>query len=1139
MSVRVALHHVTRYAYDRAVELAPHIVRLRPAPHTRTPILSYSLKVFPEKHFLNWQQDPFGNWQARLVFDPPESRELRVEVDLVADLVALNPFDFFVDPAAEKLPIVYDPELAHELGPYLEVRERGTRLDTLLGRIRDDIARPGRRSLDVLIDINQLIQRSLRYDIRMEPGVFTPEETLERGHGSCRDFAWLMVNVLRSLGFAARFVSGYSIQLVADQPPRDGGPAGVNADCTDLHAWAEVYLPGAGFIGFDATSGLACGEGHIPLACSPDPRSAAPITGAFGFEAKHDDDKVKEQFGFDMRVLRIEDRPRPTKPLTADQWRALLACGDEVERELVQNDVRLSMGGEPTFVAADDPEGAEWNMTADGPTKRGYADRLIRRLERCFAPGGMLHHGQGKWYPGEPLPRWAFSCYFRRDGEPLWNDPSLLARDEDRAGHGVREAEQFAKALARRLEIEPGNVQAAFEDVFYYMWRERRLPVNVDPFESRLEDPQERERIRRVFERGLQTEVGYALPLRASVTKSGLRWVSGQWFLRAERMYLLPGDSPMGYRLPLDSLPWSAPEDTEQHFEIDPFAPRGLLPARSTLRLQRVGEALHEADDAARDAKLVPLQSAAGGTAPALRGGASSRGVVRSALCIEPRDGILRVFLPPVAELEAFVELIAAIEDTARVLGLPVQLEGYHPPKDPRLERLQVTPDPGVIEVNIHPTRSWRDLVDVTTVLYAEARECGLSTEKFMIDGRHSGTGGGNHFTLGGATAADSPFLRRPDVLRSLLSYWLDHPSLSYLFSGLFVGPTSQAPRMDEARHDSLYELEIAFETLAAQTQLPGAAEPPPWLVDRLFRHLLIDASGNTHRTEMCIDKLYSPDSSAGRQGLVELRAFEMPPDARMSCAAQLLVRGLVATFWRKPYTRRPTRWGTQLLDRFMLPHFVAQDFRDVLRDLRVAGFAFDSGWYDAQYEFRFPLLGRIAVDGIELELRQAIEPWHVLGEEGGTAGTVRYVDSSVERVQVLARNLVGSRYVVTCNNRRVPMHPTGTSGEFVAGVRYRAWKPATALHPTIEPHTPLVLELLDTWSEHALGGCTYHAVHPGGRAYHVFPHNALEAEARRVSRFWPFGHSLGSRSTPPPEVNRDLPLTLDLRRAPPKSSLM
>ena len=1122
MSVRVALRHVTHYAYDRVVELAPHVVRLRPAPHTRTPILAYSLRVTPEKHFLNWQQDAFGNWQARLVFDPAQARELKVEVDLVAELVAVNPFDFFTEPDAERVPLRYEPLLARELAPYLETTAAGPRFSALLGRIRDDIARPGRLNIDVLVEINQLVQRSLRYDIRMEPGVFAPEETLERGHGSCRDFAWLMVNALRGLGFAARFVSGYSIQLVADQPPRGDGPAGVSADCTDLHAWAEVYLPGAGFVGLDATSGLLCGEGYIPLACTPDPRSAAAITGSFGFEPREKGDKVKETFAFDMRVVRIEDRPRPTKPLSNAQWQALCDTGDIVERALVAQDVRLSMGGEPTFVAIDDPDGDEWNTAALGPTKHVYADQLLRRLQQRFAPGGMLHHGQGKWYPGEPLPRWAYSCYFRRDGEPLWQDPKLCARDDAPPGHGARDAERFAIRIAERLGVNATHMQPAYEDVYYHLWRERRLPVNVDPFDSCLDDPRERDRLRKVFERGLDAVVGYALPLRANGVGSELRWESGPWFLRAERMYLLPGDSAMGYRLPLDSLPWSAPGDLEPNFEVDLFSPRAALPPCAQLRTQRWS---HAGTAAA---------SGASGTTPATTApGAqrSAQGVVRTALCIEPRDGILRVFLPPVAELEAFVALIAAIESVAGELGLPVQIEGYHPPKDERLERIQVTPDPGVIEVNIHPTRNWRDLVGVTTALYDDARACGLASEKFMLDGRHVGTGGGNHFTLGGATPADSPFLRRPDLLRSLLAYWLDHPSLSYLFSGLFVGPTSQAPRVDEARHDSLYELDIAFQTLASH---PG--EPPPWLVDRVFRNLLIDASGNTHRTELCIDKLYSPDSATGRQGLVELRAFEMPPDARMSCAAQLLVRALVAHFSRTPYTRRPMRWGMQLLDRFMLPHFVAQDFQDVLDDLDRAGFPFDANWYTAQHEFRFPLLGRIAGDGVELELRQAIEPWHVLGEETAPGGIVRYVDTSVERVQVIARNLIGSRHVLACNGRRVPLHPTGATGEYVAGVRYRAWKPPTALHPTIEPHAPLVFDLIDTWSEHAIAGCTYHAAHPGGRAYDVFPHNALEAEGRRASRFWPFGHQPGSAPVPPPEPNSDFPLTLDLRRTSPGS---
>ncbi len=1112
MGIRVALHHTTYYTYDRPVLLGPHVVRLRPAPHSRTPVTAYALKVTPGEHFLNWQQDPFSNWQARFVF-PKLTRELKVEVDLVADLTTINPFDFFLEEDAEHVPFTYEPALERELMPYLERGEGGARFAQLVGRVRDDIARPARRTIDVLVDINQLIQRSLRYDIRMEPGVFAPEETLTRGHGSCRDFAWLMVHVLRELGFAARFVSGYSIQLVADQKPVDG-PAGVSEDVTDLHAWTEVYLPGAGWIGLDATSGLMCGEGHIPLACTAEPGSAAPITGAYSWHAEDDDDKVQEHFAFSMEVTRIEDRPRPTKPFSDAQWEQLIACGDQVERSLAAGDVRLTLGGEPTFVAMDDPEGDEWNTTALGPTKRRYADQLVKRLQHRFAPGGLLHHGQGKWYPGEPLPRWAFSCYFRRDGEPVWRDRSLFADEAHPPGHGAAEADALMRELVGRLALGQQFVIPGYEDTFYYLWRERRLPVNVDPLDAKLEDEQERARLRRVFETGLHATTGYAVPLRPYWDRDRLAWESGRWFLRGERMYLTPGDSPMGFRLPLDSLPWQAPGDMPLSLPRDPMAPRTILPSRKAL-----GEPRGEKGAA----ETVPRTSPAN---PPLPGrGMSAGDLVRTALCIEPRDGILHVFMPPLMMLEEYLDLIAHVEESAAALELPVQIEGYHPPSDHRLERIQVTPDPGVIEVNIHPSRSWREVVSNTLALYEEARECRLATDKFMIDGRHAGTGGGNHITLGGPTPADSPFLRRPDLLRSMTAYWLNHPSLSYLFSGLFVGPTSQAPRLDEARQDSLYELDIAYGVLR------DSDSPPPWLVDRALRHLLVDVTGNTHRTEMCIDKMYSPDSASGRQGLLELRAFEMPPDSKMSCAAQLLVRGLLGWFWREPYQRQVVRWGTSLIDRWMLPHFVHQDFADVIDDLRNAGFPFDAPWFEPQYEFRFPFLGRVAHAGVELELRQAIEPWHVLGEQPGGGGTVRYVDSSVERLQVLVRNMTDPRHAVTCNGRRVPLHPTGTAGEYVAGVRYRAWQPPTALHPTIPVHAPLVFDLLDEWSDRSLGGCTYHVAHPGGLAHDKFPRNALEAESRRVARFFPFGHTLGRAPVPPLTRSEELPLTLDLRR--------
>ncbi len=1113
MTIRVALHHTTRYRYDRPVQLAPHVVRLRPAPHTRTPITAYSLKVTPSEHFLNWQQDPFGNFQARLVFTKP-SQELCVEVDLVATMTVVNPFDFFLEESSEHWPIYYEPGLFNDLKPYLTPFETGPKFSQLVGTVLDKYARKERRTIDVLVDINQLVQRSLRYDIRMEPGVFEPEEALTRGHGSCRDSAWLLVNVLRKLGLAARFVSGYSIQLAADQKPLEG-PSGVTEDCCDLHAWAEVYLPGAGWVGLDATSGLWCGEGHIPLACTPDPSSAAPIFGSFGFPKRSEDDKVEETFEVQMKVTRVEDRPRPTKSYTDAQWDAIVACGDQVERALAAGDVRLTMGGEPTFVSVDDPEAPEWNVAATGGSKERLADELARRVLKRFAPGGLLHHGQGKWYPGEPLPRWALSCYFRRDSEPVWKDPSRIAGEKPEKPLKPEAAETLVRALAKSLGVSEQLVIPGYEDTLYYLWRERNLPSNVDPFDNKLDDAQERTRLRRVFEQGLKAVVGYALPLVATELPTGPRWLSAPWFMREQRMYLTPGDSPMGYRLPLDRLPWTAPEERSGLWQRDPMDTRGGLPSRHALSQPQPGML-------GAGSRTPPLPAAP-------RQGSSAEGIVRQALCVELRHGVLHVFMPPVATLEAYLELVSKIEDVVTELDLTVRIEGYGAPSDSRLERIQVTPDPGVIEVNIHPARSWRELVSNTLALYEDARETRLGTDKFMIDGRHTGTGGGNHVVLGGPTPADSPLLRRPDLLRSLTSYWLNHPSLSYLFSGMCIGPTSQAPRIDEARHDALYELEIAF---GAMPQRNGT--PAPWLVDRLFRHLLVDVTGNTHRTELCIDKLYSPDSAAGRQGLLELRAFEMPPDGRMSCAQQLLVRGLVAWFWREPYERAPIRWGTALIDRFMLPAFVSQDFADVIDDLKRAGMPLERAWFQPHFEFKYPRYGNIAVNGVDLELRQALEPWHVLGEEQGASGTVRYVDASVERMQVRARGLTDTRHVIACNGRRVPLYPTGRSGEFVAGVRYRAWQPPSALHPTIPVQAPLRFDVIDTWSGRAVGGCQYHVSHPGGRAFETLPRNALEAESRRVARFLPYGHTPGAIATPDEETSRELPLTLDLRRPAP-----
>jgi uncharacterized protein (DUF2126 family)/transglutaminase-like putative cysteine protease len=1111
VTLTVALEHRTDYRFDRPVVIHPHVVRLRPAPHCRTPITAYSLTIQPSGHFVNWQQDPFGNHVARLVF-PERASSLTVVVDLVAELTVVNPFDFFLEEYAERFPFAYGPTLAGDLEPYLARPERdhvepGSPLDRWVEAFR--ASGPQRRVVDLLVELNARLAADVAYSVRLQPGVQTPDETLTLGVGSCRDSAWLLVAILRRLGLAARFVSGYLVQLRADQLSLDG-PSGPDRDFTDLHAWTEVYLPGAGWVGLDPTSGLFAGEGHLPLSATPHPSTAAPITGAT--------EPCEVEFSFSNTVRRIHEDPRVTRPYDDGTWQRVDRLGREVDAALHRGDVRLTQGGEPTFVSVADMESAEWTTDADGPGKRRLAADLVGRLKQLWAPGGVVHHGQGKWYPGEPLPRWQSTIFWRADAVPLWGDPALLAvprpdgeRAEDRGDlpDGADPAAHIAAGVARRLGLPPAVVQPAYEDGRYEAWRRSMLPDGEPDGDAEPAEPD-------AVSAG-EMPSGWVVPMFRHPDED--RWATTHWRTRRGRIVLTPGSSPAGLRLPLDSIAWTPPPEPAHR---DPFEPRPALPARGS----GGGTGAADVDPADIDPAAV-LQA---GEAP------------RTALVAEARGGLVHVFLPPLTHLEHAVELLAAIEAAARDAGTPVVLEGYPLPSDHRLRTVSVTPDPGVVEVNLPPAAGWDELVTLTHQLYSEARLARLGTEKFDLDGTHTGTGGGNHITLGGPTPADSPLLRRADLLRSMVAFWQHHPSLSFLFSGRFIGPTSQAPRVDEARPESLYELQIAFAELdrLAGPDVPEHTRPGPWLADRLFRHLLTDLTGNTHRAEFCIDKLYSPDSPRGRLGLLELRAFEMPPHPQMALVQALLIRALVARFWAVPYRADPVRWGTDLHDRFMLPAWAAADLDDVLADLREHGFDFDPAWFEPFLAFRFPRIGDVEVAGVELRLHQALEPWHVLGEEASSGGTARYVDSSVERLQVSAAGLVPGRHLVTCNGIPVPLHPVaGAAGRLVGGVRYRAWAPPSALHPSIGIHHPLVVDLIDLWNGRSLGGCTYHVVHPGGRSFERYPVNAAEAEARRARRFLTTGHTPGPvdvaalRAAAARAVAAEFPMTLDLRRHP------
>ena len=1059
--MRLLVQHRSLYRYGAPAALGPHTVRLRPATHARAAIESYSLTISPENQ-IRWQQDPYGNHVARVVFrSGTRVAALDILVELAVDVRPVNPFDFFLDDRCERVPFDYPPELVADLSPFLEQPPSSPRLDAFLAELP-----AGGATVPLVVELNQIVNRRIAYVIREEAGIWTPDETLAAGRGSCRDSAALLVAALRSRGLAARFASGYLVQLT-DEGMIPDQPRGVGRDVVDLHAWAEVYLPGAGWIGLDATSGLLTGEGHIPLCCTAQPAAAAPIEGT--------SDSPASEVRFEIHLGRIGHEPRPTAPYSDEVWEALLAAGDRVDTGL--RGLALTAGGEPTFNSREHADAPEWNTDALGETKWSQGLRLATELRQRLAPGAAILRRQGKWYPGESLPRWLLEVVGRSDRRPIWRDDAFPERRAD--------ATRLARTVAARLELA-GSLMAAFEDPWRHLQEEAKLPVDVDPLGADLDDPEERRRLARVLDRGLGREAGWVLPLARA---PGGSWRSEDWRFRRERLYLIPGDSPIGLRLPLGSLPPVPPEEEPE--PDDPPDPRQAKVATRT----------------------VP----------------AAERPIRTALCVEERDGRLFVFLPPLDSAADWFALVELIDAARCEIETDVLLEGYGPASDPEVLRIGVAPDPGVLEVNLPPTRTARAHAALVDTVFDAALHAGLHSEKYLLDGRMAGSGGGHHLTLGGPSAAESPFVRRPDLLASLIGFCQHHPSMSYLFTGLFVGPTSQAPRVDEARHDSLYELEIAMRRAFERSQ----DKEPPWLADTLFRHLLVDVTGNTQRAEISIDKLYDWRTPHGRQGIVELRAFEMPPHPRMAAAQMLLVRALCAAFAGEPYDQPLVRWGQELHDRFLLPHYLWGDFEDVLDYLEARGLALPRAAYRPFLELRCPVVGRMQAGDVTLEVRNALEPWHVLGEEPSGGGTSRFVDSSMERVEVRIDGLVAERHQVLVNGLELPMRPTGTAGEAVGGVRFRAWAPAHSLHAHIGIHHPLRFDVLDRWARRSLGACAYHVWHPEGRAYHTPPLTRFEASARRAQRFTLEGPSPWPVFVHPTTPHPDQPYTLDLRRYP------
>jgi len=1042
MFTMIQLTHSTEYQYDEKIKIFPQYIRLHPSSHCKTPIDSFQLCIAPEEHFIHTQQDIFGNQITRVAFKQP-SDFFKVTVNLQLRQIKFNPFDFLIDKHAEHYPFYYSDQMQQYLNHYITPAEDANAIEIGLAQYRPSAS----NTIDFCCELNKNLYQTIQYTMRDDSGVQPASVTLKTQKGSCRDTAWLLCELFRGYGLASRFVSGYLISM--DDKTNTQSEA-------ELHAWAEVFIPGAGWIGLDPTSGLLTDNQHIPLCCTPHPNEAAPIAGA-----------LQACQSTMQHTIHIKKLDNPSGDLNKNDditWNKINTLGQAIDDVLDTQHVHLTMGAEPTYLAEDNNHAPEWQTQALGEDKSRRGWTLLQNLGHRFSPGGLKFISQGKQYPGEINPRWAYHYYWRKDGVPLWT----LEIDNNKK-YCLADGLHLLKTLTQALGLPEQAIHSTYVDFEYEQWRQQHSNLKQTT---------------------LPRVACYVLPLHwpLHLNNNTTHWASCEWHSLDNHVFLIPGDSAAGYRLPLNRLT----KNVDPRFETCPE--KSLFEQTTHLLSAEQLEKDIEKRFSSPINNNVILQH-----------------TIHTALCIECKNNQIYLFIPPLNQLEPFVDLVASIQYACRKTSIPVILNGYCPPTDNRLHHFSVTPDPGVLEINIHPSATWQELREKNYIIEAEAKKCHLTSTKTMPNGRVVASGGGNHMTLGGETPSQSPFLRRPDLLQSLIRFWQHHPSLSYLFSGLFVGPSSQAPRIDEARHDSLYEIELAF------SQLSSGKNKPYWEIDRLLRYLLVDITGNRHRAEFCIDKLFCPDSENGRQGLLELRAFEMAPNPQQTLLQTLLVRALIATFWQTPYHHPLTRWETQLHDRFFLPHFLWEDFSNILAFLKKQGYLFELEWFDPFYQFRFPILGHLSCHNIKLELRIALEPWHVVDTANNS--TSRTVDSSLERIQVKLNGLIPQHYHICCNGIVLPLHRTNIQGEYIAAVRFKARNDPVTLHPNIPIHLPLQFDIIDQHHQQIIASCRYDS------------HHFEQSDVKINDPFTKIPINTASPTLTHASIDPEFPFTLDLRK--------